>query len=416
MPISSETRHRIQAEIDTLRMPIDIGCMASMSDLDLDLDLLLDDDSDTLGEDSLGFGAEVTKRVLEWRETALPNFRALSAFATLCISEHCMREFLWSITGPLVEEYLYQKGWPLQKTIYGNDVERIAFDAAIPDVYALKSPDMIETVLNRDPVLLNYVNLLRDQHKRIVQALTCFCLPGFIRWTKANRAPPRSPPVVKIAKRKRNQQRKAIRRGVRAMTELIAPDAYRRFTTTDGLIIHGQLFDYRVTKTHNLFTPPPSHNIPYQLNLLNQQGGRLAEGCVVFADTPMLDQVIALALHVHDQETEIELLKATNWIFTDAAIKDDFYRQFGSKVPEDTGLATVLTDFELTYRPSLRFFRRRKWIMDRIQPEVTKTLARITGIPIAAYQFMSQQNNFDRLIIDYHQVHRVRGYVMAPTF
>jgi hypothetical protein len=81
-------------------------------------------------------------------------------------------------------------------------------------------------------------------------------------------------------------------------------------------VIHGHRFDYRITKTKNLLhnaMHPHSAQTPYKLELLTKAGMRLSSGCVYINDTPIFDQLLALALHVQDAEAEQDYLRITVW-------------------------------------------------------------------------------------------------------
>ncbi len=69
-------------------------------------------------------------------------------------------------------------------------------------------------------------------------------------------------------------------------------------------------------------TNPPVGHTPFQISICDQNLNRLADACVLFENTPILDQAIAIKIWVDDDETT--LLNKTNvFSFTDAGRNDE---------------------------------------------------------------------------------------------
>lgn len=111
--------------------------------------------------------------------------------------------------------------------------------------------------------------------------------------------------------------RRALRRSITLFRMLRPESEIKTFLSGEPLIVQGHQFDYRLQKRNNLLhhsMNPNSAHIPYDLHILDKVSGRsLASGCVVIADTPVIDQVLALILHVQDPKGETKVLYTTNW-------------------------------------------------------------------------------------------------------
>ena len=70
-------------------------------------------------------------------------------------------------------------------------------------------------------------------------------------------------------------------------------------------------------------THTPGHSTPYELELYTKTNVHVANLCVYMQDTPMLDQVLALAMFIRSGEEEYILEKA-NWscVVADPVVRD----------------------------------------------------------------------------------------------
>lgn len=409
MPASPDSRYCLQGAVDALQITPDIKWGVVLGDIDLDAlvdQAALPDSADPAFEHrQISFAEALTEQVLAWRQQTSRYNRAVMAIMSVQHSSDMLREVLWEITGALAEAYLFSRGWPLQKTIYGAVMPARLPSVSIPDIQSLRLPYLVTARLATDDNLRRAVALLRAQHARNVEALAAVDLDKLLTFMRLllfngdNR---------RYHRRLQRQTRKAVRRGLRAMQRLVGPRAYQGFISADGFVITGCRFDYRVRKRGSLLAhtaDPHGHIIPYRLSLLDKQGRPLASGCVTFAATPVLDQVIALALHVRDREAELELLQTANWINFTAQARSDKTVLAGLLAP---AALAILADEEhterdlhdlITARSALdhfdtRFYRSRKRIMTAIERDTNATLSRLIGIPKPIYQYMQQPGPF----------------------
>ena len=111
--------------------------------------------------------------------------------------------------------------------------------------------------------------------------------------------------------------RRALRRSIELFCRLRPEEEIRTFLSGKPLIVRGHRFDYRMQKRDDVLRHtinPFGAHIPYSLSVLDKASQRqLASGCVVIAGTPVIDQLLAVILHVQDPEEEMVVIRRTNW-------------------------------------------------------------------------------------------------------
>jgi hypothetical protein len=134
-------------------------------------------------------------------------------------------------------------------------------------------------------------------------------------WTYADSPHPLPKPAL-LRYELVKQGRLAFRKSVDLFRKFRSEREIRTFLEGKPLIIHGHQYDYRVQKRANLLRltmNPNSAHIPYDLYLMSKDGRTLAKGCVVVPGTPVIDQLLALILHVEDEVEEQTVINVTNW-------------------------------------------------------------------------------------------------------
>lgn len=111
--------------------------------------------------------------------------------------------------------------------------------------------------------------------------------------------------------------RRALRRSIDLFRMLRPDEEIRTFIGGKSLTVRGHHFDYRIQKRDNLLRHtmnPHGHHIPYDFQMLDKATGQiLAKGCTVIPGTPVIDQLLALLLHLEDPDDEVTILWNTNW-------------------------------------------------------------------------------------------------------
>jgi hypothetical protein len=402
MPISPDSDYCIDGLIACLELTPDLGIAARVGRVDVDA--LVDQNEHPLV-------TEIERRVLAWWETdALPEQRGFCSMLGLCTLSASLRELLWGVTGPLAEQYLISRGAVPGRDIFGVELPPQTIPVDLPNIQALRQPIIIQTMIAAVPLHVRYIGLMRNQYRRAVRALHDCPIGRVIDWSASSsgRQLLGRSTEPKIPRRIQKQRRKALRRSLRSFDQIVGRDAYQAFISNDGFMIKGHLFDYHVRKKYDLLDSVRLPIVPYFLNI-HEKGdtaNSLGSGCVYFENTPILDQVIALTLHVQDREAELDLLKISNWTFTDSGKKHDVFQKLAAKPPvpepvlveavepapsELTTADRIFYDVSRNGR-SMRQYRKR--IMDCIEPDAMRVISTLTNIPLPLYQWISGQDQF----------------------
>jgi hypothetical protein len=139
-----------------------------------------------------------------------------------------------------------------------------------------------------------------------------------------------SPAVIRL-RRKRIQHagRRTLRRSIDNYARWRGYDEISRFLRGLEITLPGHEFDYRVTKTKSVLAhsiEPTGGHIPYKLEVAPKgmpEAPSYASGCVYFERTPVIDQILAVALHVGDPDDERRLLGTTNWTYNPSRNRAD---------------------------------------------------------------------------------------------
>ena len=111
--------------------------------------------------------------------------------------------------------------------------------------------------------------------------------------------------------------RKILRRSARFFSAFYGDEAIRQFIRGKPLKIRATYYEWELQlrpKDLLAYTiSPPQGHVPYKLILNDLDGRQLAEGCVLFRETPVLDQAVAIGISVTKPEDELDLLRETNF-------------------------------------------------------------------------------------------------------
>jgi hypothetical protein len=121
--------------------------------------------------------------------------------------------------------------------------------------------------------------------------------------------------VREVADERMTQARIVLERSMALYRALRGKQELDRFLAGETIFIVGVLFRYAITKSQDLLQhtlAPDQAHIPYKLELYEEER-RLARGCVVIRDTPVMDQIIAVIAHLNNVDDEARLLRVTNW-------------------------------------------------------------------------------------------------------
>lgn len=130
---------------------------------------------------------------------------------------------------------------------------------------------------------------------------------------------------MKLGKNKElSYAKKAIKRGLKTLESFVGSNDVRLFNSGDGFIVEAKLFNYRFRKSHTSIIKhtmnPLSIHVPYDIIVMTKENLELANLCVYFDETPLIDQLISTVLHLKSGNEE-EVLRTGNFFNK----KDSFY-------------------------------------------------------------------------------------------
>lgn len=103
-------------------------------------------------------------------------------------------------------------------------------------------------------------------------------------------------------------RRRAAWKGYQLLSRLVSPETARMFLGGDCVTIEGQRFTFHIKKQHRAST---MGHAGLQIELAERGGKVLSNLCLYWQDTPAIDQVAAIAMHVAAGE-EDELIETGN--------------------------------------------------------------------------------------------------------
>ena len=102
--------------------------------------------------------------------------------------------------------------------------------------------------------------------------------------------------------------RKAFVRGVNFFKSLFGSKDIELFISGDEIIFEGDFYNYCISSTGNLIYKTVNTRMvssPFKIRVETKVGIVLGYGCTVFENTPVIDQLIALRLHLMEDEENV---------------------------------------------------------------------------------------------------------------
>lgn len=124
------------------------------------------------------------------------------------------------------------------------------------------------------------------------------------------------PSKVKANKRRKlKDAKKALNKGINMFKNLFGSEMITTFINGNSFMIEGQYYNYRFKKNSSLLYYTEninSHNIQYDLEIMDKKTDLIyGKLCTVFQDTPIIDQIISVILHIQSG-AELKILENTN--------------------------------------------------------------------------------------------------------
>lgn len=230
--------------------------------------------------------------------------------------------------------------------------------------------------------------------------------------------------VFKMNKSKAEKYaRKAISRGLRTLKSFIGDKDVRLFNTEEGFMIEAGLFNYRFRKSHTSLIQhtmnPISYHIPYDLIVVSKQTNlELANLCIYFDETPIIDQVISTVLFLQTGK-EKEILETGNFFnrrdsfYTDPVMSQLYKTQRVINLQDYEQMVGEVTEIMLEEGESLEGYNevslslvdvKKASRFSKIQKAVFDAMPNFIGAELPNFVYRDFENlTFDAIIDQYYQ-------------
>lgn len=107
-------------------------------------------------------------------------------------------------------------------------------------------------------------------------------------------------------KQKLVKTRKGIKKAVKLFDNVLGSENWNAFLKEDGYTISSDMFDYKFVKKLDIIkmSENDSYASPFDLAIYDKSNTKLANLCVYFEQTPIIDQLIGMYLYIKHAETE----------------------------------------------------------------------------------------------------------------
>jgi hypothetical protein len=138
--------------------------------------------------------------------------------------------------------------------------------------------------------------------------------------------------------------KKTIKRSIKTFSSLFGNKNINLFISGDGFIYQGKIFNYKFSrssysiKEHTM--NPVSMHVPFNFEIYNKDNVILCSACLIFDQTPIIDQITAICMHISSEQEELILETAnffsrSNDFFEDPYFKNKFKFQEKKVIKKD---------------------------------------------------------------------------------
>ena len=429
MPMSPESDYCLNSLVQMLALTPDI-CMG-VHRMKLDMDGLLDDmENETKSRRKQGkispfcieefnhrAGGLITEKVLFWYENSASGYeRAVMSCSGILETERQIDEAVSHVSGVIAEAHLLSRDiTPAHMFPETQRVRELCSYSDIKGTDTLTSIRLVDAACNITPVSF-WIELLREQSERISSGLRNISIPEFLvsfhEETQSNihclselyeysRQKNYSSAHVRnnSEKRELRRARHAAVRGIKLYERLFGNEGIRSFMAGGTMFIQGYLYNYHIRKTMNVVRHtmnPDGAHIPYCLDIVSKNGEKLASGCVYFKETPVIDQIIAVCLHVRERDSELTMLKTTNLFNKTPALRKERLLMELKKAPGSSDTMHDPEDYDvealrlnMIFSDRTGYHNHRSALIDMISPHVRLHIAQASGLEEPRFRILS---------------------------
>lgn len=328
--IGSESSYFLDGCLSCIDMTPDVETFVRLSSFDLDTFL---DNFQWAGNGASVCAQEIRSKYIEWRENVSPATRAACGLNILFGLGEQFREFRYNVSDNHVLQHM--------KT--GDDISSslipIQLQESMNDRLSKWYDDVTQGMswLQQDYAAADKTELTNIVHQYIDKPVVSYV------------------PVVatRVPKRTIKKVRQAMKRSGEMMRQMVGNENMYSYINGRPFRLRGHLFDYVITKTQAIFEQtanPRGGHIPYDLAIYDN-GERLCRLCIYFENTPVMDQIAAIAMYIKSGE-EREMLQTANMFdrsltFDEHPIMQELGKTRNVLSPNTTNLSleTLMGDF-----------------------------------------------------------------------
>lgn len=370
MPISPDTDYSLMGSVECLQMTADIYHGAFASELDVD--------AITDGTSYRSFAPTIEQAVLLWYETASLEHKAYMAVHGFMDIPLQLNEATKTVINCLTEAMMMQTRLPAPWTHHQPIELGHSYIEAIDRLFVHWKLDRWAWKLGeqylRSRAVMQQFRDSADLHAALSRVSVRY---------GCNVSGTLPKQIPKPARKLQRRARRAINRGIRSFERHLGLRDLQAFISAGKVTITGAKHRYALTNYGNIVshTMYLGHGVPFGLDIVNDAGVKLASACVYLPDTPIIDQILALALNVKDTESEIEFLQKAAISYVDATIQLEGVSRKSLRVPERLSREAHETWYH--EREAVR-----SCLSDRWQTYIEDCLCAISEIPRPVWDVM----------------------------
>lgn len=318
MPISCESQYIIDSLNELLGITTDT--YEYIWNHQLDIDGLVDDNRD------------IKQVVNSFYDAAYDGLgkeeKASLALEVLLGSDRQLDEYFKHLAGKVVDAFYKgtdrpfpaPHGWLHQddtKITDPNDLIQILTVLETIDSFA-EYRNLFTKAFNRSIQALQgldvnaYIRYKRDEIRRLQLAREGLTLDSYLTKTDPDHLKRR----LAVRRKQENIGKKVLKKSIRVLDSFMGQTTSQAFIHGNKVEIIGEKFKFIIQKgevkllAHS--ADPTSYHVPFRLTVTDKHDVLLGQVCLLFRDTPILDQILAVHLHVMGGKEE-ELIKTANW-------------------------------------------------------------------------------------------------------
>lgn len=201
----------------------------------------------------------------------------------------------------------------------------------VDDYHAMRLEDNLNTSINTETIEW-WCRCFEEQIRRVID-MPCVSFERFMFWFHQHHAE-----IRRMENHYENgfrrginlpmkETRRVFNRSLRLFISMYGENTARKFIKGKNLWIRGKHFVWRLkllpNQILNATVSPSNVHSPFYIAICDHHLNKLAQACVLFQNTPVLDQAVAFGLSVQNSDDEMDFLRTANiYSFTPEGLQD----------------------------------------------------------------------------------------------